>query len=87
MKVIKITASWCTSCIIMNKIRNEIEKEYPLTVESYDLDMDEEEIEKYNVGDLLPVFIFMNNDEEILRIVGEKKKEDMINIMKGNDII
>ena len=87
MKVIKITASWCTSCIIMNKIWNEIEKEYPLTVESYDLDMDEEEIEKYNVGDLLPVFIFMNNNKEILRIVGEKKKEDMINIMKGNDII
>jgi len=87
MKVIKITASWCTSCIIMNKIWNEIEKEYPLTVESYDLDMDEEEIEEYNVGDLLPVFIFMNNNKEILRIVGEKKKEDMINIMKGNDII
>ena len=87
MKVIKITASWCTSCIIMNKIWNEIEKEYPLTVESYDLDMDEEEIEKYHVGYLLQVFIFMNNDEEILRITGEKKKEEMINIMKGNGII
>ena len=38
---------------------------------------------KYNVGDILPVFIVEKDGKEIQRIVGEKKKEEIIDILKG----
>ena len=66
----------------MKKIWKEIEKEYPnLDIENYDYDMDKEEVEKYNVGKILPVIIFKNNDEEI-RLIGEKKKEEIIKVIE-----
>ena len=88
MKVIKITAIWCTSCIIMNKVWKQLEEKYHFDTISYDLDMDEDEVEKYNVGDKLPVFIFLdNNDNELFRIIGEKKIEEMEKIMKEYEVI
>ena len=59
MKVIKIGAMWCPGCIVMHKVWDKINKEYPnIEVKSLDLDMDEEEVKKYNIGDTLPVIIF-----------------------------
>ncbi len=88
MKVIKITAIWCTSCIIMNKVWKEIQEKYNFDTISYDLDMDEDEVEKYEVGDKLPVFIFQDdNNNELFRIIGEKKIEEMEKIMKEHEII
>ena len=87
MRVIKITAMWCTSCIIMNKVWKEILEKYPIETISYDLDMDEEEVEKYNVNDKLPVFIFENNGQELFRIIGEKKIEEMEKIMREHSVI
>ena len=82
MKIIKINALWCSGCLSMKKIWKEIEKEYPnLDIENYDYDMDKEEVEKYNVGKILPVIIFKNNDEEI-RLIGEKKKEEIIKVIE-----
>ena len=52
MKIVKITALWCNSCLVMNRI--------------------------YNVGDILPVFIFMKDGKEVKRLVGEHKKEEFI---------
>ena len=88
MKVIKITAIWCTSCIIMNKVWKEIQEKYNFDTISYDLDMDEDEVEKYDVGDKLPVFIFQDeNNNELFRIIGEKKIEEMEKIMKEQEVI
>ena len=88
MKVIKITAIWCTSCIIMNKVWKEIQEKYNFDTISYDLDMDEDEVEKYDVGDKLPVFIFQDdNNNELFRIIGEKKIEEMEKIMKEHEVI
>lgn len=83
MKIIRISAIWCPACLIMRPIMNEIESMFP-SVEhiEYDYDLDEEEIKKYNVGKILPEFIIMDDDKEITRIIGEKKKEDIINIIK-----
>ena len=45
MKVIKIGAMWCPGCIVMHKVWDKINKEYPnIEVKSLDLDMDEEEV-------------------------------------------
>ncbi len=83
MKVIKITAVWCSACLIMNKRWKEIESKYDIETISYDLDFDEDEVKQYEVGDKLPVFIFMDNDKEIGRLIGEKKSDEIINFIEG----
>ncbi|MDD5980503.1 MAG: thioredoxin family protein [bacterium] len=79
MKVIKITALWCSSCLIMNNRWNEILKER--NIETINLDYDFDDIEKYNVGDILPVFIFLKDDKEIKRLVGEHSLKELKNVM------
>ena len=68
---------WCPYCIIMNKIWKKIKEEYPNTIfEELDLDMDEE-AEKYNVGETLPVVLRIENDKEVARLTGEKTYEEV----------
>ena len=82
MKIIRINAMWCSGCLSMKKIWKEIEKEYPdLDITTYDYDMDEEKVKKYNVGKILPVIIFTKNNKE-KRLIGEKKKEEIIEVIK-----
>ena len=82
MKVIKIGAMWCPGCIVMHKVWDKINKEYPnIEVKSLDLDMDEEEVKKYNIGDILPVTIFYKDDTELERLIGEKKFEDIESVI------
>ena len=80
MKILKFSAIWCSGCIIMKKIMKEIEQEYPnIEVESYDYDMDEEMVEKYDIGEIIPVLVFLDeNENEIGRLIGEKTKKEII---------
>lgn len=83
MKIVLISAIWCGSCIIMKNKWNELEKEYNLDITRYDYDMDEDEIKKYGVGVVLPVSIFIDeNNNEIYRVIGEKNKDDLIKIIE-----
>lgn len=83
MKIIKISAIWCGSCISMKNKWKDIESIYNLNVVNLDYDIDEDEVKKYNVGDRLPVSIFLNDDgSEITRLIGEKNKEDIIKIIE-----
>ncbi len=78
MKIIKINAVWCPACIVSNKIWKNVLVDYPdLDIEELDLDFDSDEVEKYNVGDILPVVIFMNEEKEVFRLIGEKTKEEI----------
>lgn len=82
MKAIKINAIWCSGCLSMKKIWKEIEEEYPnLGIINLDYDMDEDEVMKYNPGDVLPIVILKNNEKEI-RLIGEKTKEEIIESIK-----
>ncbi len=79
MKIIKINAMWCPGCLISKSIWNDIETEFPNNEYiSLDYDMDEEEVNKYNVGDILPVVILIKDDKEIKRIIGEKSKKEIL---------
>lgn len=79
MKIIKINAMWCPGCLISKSIWNDIKTEFPNNEYiSLDYDMDEEEVNKYNVGDILPVVILIKDDKEIKRIIGEKSKKEII---------
>lgn len=75
MKIIRISATWCSSCIIMKSRFNECIKDKNIDVESLDYDTDD--IEKYNVGEILPVYIKEENGKEIDRLVGEHSKKEI----------
>ncbi len=81
IKIIKINSLGCPSCIIMNSVFNKLKQEYDFECEELDFDFDE--IEEYNVGKILPVFIFIKDDKEINRLCGEHKIEELINIIEG----
>ena len=83
MKVLKFGAIWCPACLVMRPIFKKIELEMPeLVVENYDYDMDSETVNKWDIGRKLPVYIFLdNNDKEITRLIGEHKKEEIIELI------
>ena len=81
-KVVIITAVWCPSCLILKKHLKRLNEEYNLELETLDYDFDEEEVSKYDVGDKLPVIITKNN-----RLVGEKSYEEIVEFLKGENII
>ena len=60
MQIIKIGAVWCPGCLVMNKIWNNILKNNDLDIIELDYDMDSAEVSKYNVGQVLPVIIFLD---------------------------
>lgn len=82
MKLIKISSVWCPSCIIMQSRYQEIANEYNLEIEEFDYDMDTEIVEKYQIGDILPVVIVVKDDKEINRIIGEKSKKELIKVIE-----
>ena len=82
MKIIKIGAIWCPGCLVMNKIWNKINKDYELDIIELDYDMNNDEVVKYNVGKVLPVIIFMDDEGiEIERLVGEQKEDKLRNLI------
>ena len=85
MKIVKITSIACPSCIIMNNIFDKMQKKYNFNYEEIDYDFDEY---GYEVGNILPVFIFLDDsDNELTRLVGEVKedkfKEEIKKYIKG----
>ena len=83
MKIVKINSLGCPSCIIMNKVFNKLKEMYSFEVEEYDYDFDD--IEEFNAGKILPVFIFYKDGKEIDRLCGEHKIEEFENIIKRSE--
>ena len=82
MKIIKIGAVWCPACLVMNKIWNNILKNNDLDIIELDYDMDSDEVSKYNVGQVLPVIIFVDKDGlELERLVGEQKSDKLMEVI------
>lgn len=76
MKIIKIGAIWCPGCLVMKKIWKNILNDYPdLDIQDFDYDINSEEIKEYNPGKVLPIVIFLDNDNnELERLIGEQKE-------------
>lgn len=81
MKLVRISAIWCTSCILTYQDWLKIKEEYN-NYEYEELDYDTDDIEKYNPGDILPVIIVLKDNKEITRIIGEKKVKDIRKILE-----
>ena len=82
MKIIRISAIWCTSCILTSKDFNKIKEKYP-NIEYIELDYDTDDIDKYNVGDIIPVIIVYKDDTEVARIIGEKRFDEIDKVIEG----
>lgn len=87
MRVVKINAIWCSGCLVMNKIWKNITNKYEIETLNLDYDMDEEEVNKYTVGDILPVFIFFDQDKEITRVIGEVSEKEMLDKLREVGLI
>ena len=87
MRVVKINAIWCSGCLVMNKIWKNITNKYEIETLNLDYDMDEDEVVKYNVGDILPVFIFFDGDKEITRVIGEVSEKEMLDKLREVGLI
>lgn len=84
MKFVKITAMWCPSCLIMNDLITDIINEYNFELMSYDFDLDQDIVSKYNIGNILPVLIKIDEEgNEIKRITGEHSKKEIIDFIEG----
>lgn len=81
MKLVRISAIWCTSCILTYNDFNEIKEEYK-EFEYEELDYDTDQIEEYNVGNILPVIIVYKDNKEITRIIGEKRKKEIKKVLE-----
>lgn len=83
MKLIKVSSVWCPSCIIMQSRYLELSQEHNLEIEEYDYDIDTEIVNKYKIGDILPVVIVVDKDKEITRIIGEKSPKELKKIFEN----
>lgn len=75
MKFVRISSTWCVSCIIMNKLWKKLKETYP-SFEYVELDYDMDEIDEYNVGEILPALIIYKENTEVKRIIGEKSEKE-----------
>ncbi|MDD3392395.1 MAG: thioredoxin family protein [Bacilli bacterium] len=86
MKIIYIGAVWCPACLIVKPVLKKLQSNYVnIDFIYYDYDMDEEEVNKYQVGKVLPEIIIFDNDKEIQRIIGEKNKKELEGLI--NEVI
>ena len=81
-RLIVISAVWCPSCLILKRQLKKLSNDYDIEYIQYDYDLDEEEIQKYNIGDKLPVIIY--NDK---RLIGEKNDEELKEFLESCDLI
>lgn len=82
MKIIKVGALWCPGCLITNNELNKIKESYNIEVIEYDYDFDEEKVKELNIGTILPELIFIKDDKEVDRLIGEKRFKDIEGVIK-----
>lgn len=81
--IIRISAMWCSSCIIMKSRFNDVIKDYDIEVTDYDYDFDSDKIANYNIGEILPVYIKLKDGIEVDRLVGEHSKSELKQFIEG----
>ncbi len=88
MIVIRFTAMWCTSCLIMKKRYLKVFKELNIdNVLDYDYDENLIERELYNIRDILPVLVILDSTgKEIKRITGEHSEKSLLQLLNEVNI-
>ena len=83
MKIIKFNAVWCPGCLVMKSRWKKVTDKIPdLDITNYDYDIDFDMVKKYEVGHILPVAIFFDdNDNELERLIGEINQNKLIEVI------
>lgn len=81
-ELIIVSAVWCPSCLILKKELKKLKEEYNIDYKMLDYDLDEEEVQKYDIGNSLPVMIYKDK-----KLIGEKKYEEIVNFLKECSLI
>ena len=80
MKIIKIGAVWCSSCLIMKSRFNDLIKNMNIEIEELDYDDASEIMDKYGIStDILPIYIREDNSNYI---IGEKTKKEILEFIE-----
>ncbi|MCK4552507.1 MAG: thioredoxin family protein [Tenericutes bacterium] len=83
MKIIRVTAMWCMSCLAMKRTWKKVFSSYPdLAIEDLDYDSDIDQIKVLSVGSILPELIIYRDNKEVKRIIGEKSKKEMFKMLE-----
>lgn len=87
MKIVKIGALWCPACLIVNNSLDKLKKVYDIEIENIDYDFEEDKVKEYNVGDTLPVLVFIKDKKEVDRLIGEKTYEEIEGVINKHEKI
>ena len=87
MKIVKIGALWCPACLIVNNSLDKLKKVYDIEIENIDYDFEEDKVKEYNVGDTLPVLVFIKDEKEVDRLIGEKTYEEIEGVINKHEKI
>lgn len=83
MKLIIVSAKWSSLCNNIEDLKERLVKNNDITIKEYDYDFDSEKIKYYNVGQMVPLFILLdNNDNEITRVMGKKSYDEINNLLE-----
>ena len=84
MKLIRFGAIWCPACLIMRPRYNKVLENFKdITSYEYDYDMDENLVNEYKIGKILPeAILYDDNDTELERMVGEVSLDKLMDIIK-----
>lgn len=81
MHIIRISAVWCSSCIVTYQDFLNLKRDYPMFTYE-ELDYDSDYIQKYKVGRILPILIFFKGNKEVYRLEGEYRKKELEAIIR-----
>lgn len=76
MKIVRISSTWCPSCLVTKKYFDDLKEKYK-DIEYIEYDYDIDDISKYGVKDILPVVIVFKDDMEIMRLIGENNLKEI----------
>lgn len=80
MKIIRIGAVWCSSCLIMKSRFNDLLKDKDMEIIEYDYDNATDIMNKYGIDtDILPIYIREDNSK---CIIGEKNKKEILEFIE-----
>ena len=82
MQIINISVPWAKEYFQSQKLFKELQKSYPeIKFKEYDFDYNRKQINYYQVGPMLPIFLFLDNNQEITRLY-RPTKEDVLKVLQ-----